>query len=224
MSYKSKTLSWELKYLKKGFTLTGLTSDTGRHFYTPFSNVNDFTTNPWGGAGTGTVSTTSGGGIFILTTDSTSGATAGRYANTWIVPTSMQSIPFYVATRFKVPAVEVNTNGYLRMSNVATFAQEAIIGFMGDTAASNFMFYQNYTGGSKLVLLPVVDTNWHDYEMYGIGDGNLHVIFDGVTYNITGLSWTNWVASRPIFSCTAGTTGGRTLQVDDALLLVPKSP
>ena len=224
MAHDPKTLSWELKYLKKGFALTGLTPDTGRHLYTPFTNVGDFTTNSFGTEGTAAISATLGGGIYVLTSPSTTAHSCSRYATTWLVPSSIQTIPFYTATRFAIGAAESGTSGYLRMANTATYAQEAIVGFIGDVNSTNFMFYQSYTGGTKQIILPPVDTAWHNYEMYGLGDGNLHIIFDGVTYNVTGLSWTSWASSKMLFVTVTGGSFTRALFIDDALLLVPKSP
>lgn len=125
--------------------------------------------------------------------------------------------PFYFATRFKVTtAIDAQANVFVGTQAISG-SKTVAVGVFGASSTVNFRLqYDGVVAGSFLDLGVAIDTAYHVYEVYGLGDGNLHVRMDfGVDKGPVAQAAAPTVASYLLMQAQNGTTAAaRTMRTD----------
>jgi hypothetical protein len=156
------------------------------------------------------------GGMGRFTTGATGTSTAEAAISTGFVAAVSTSL-WYVASRFRIQTA---------VDNVATVGagilnaagnKSLMVGFFGALDAANFVVqFDGLRAGTAVSLGVAVDTNFHVFEIYGLGDSKVRARIDGGTAVVSGA-----FASAPADFCKGyvsarnnATAANRNLDVD----------
>lgn len=131
------------------------------------------------GTGAGAVNLTDeGGGVHQATTGATA-ASHAYYVGGAPLIRAVGTVPWYHACRFKITtAVTAQSQLYCGLRDVTT-TKTLAPGFWGALNAANFVVqYDGNEAGSIINLGVAVDTAYHVFEMWGLGDSKLHAAID----------------------------------------------
>jgi len=121
---------------------------------------------------------TEGGGVSQLSTGVGASSNANHTTKSPIIR-AVGTVPWYFAGRMKITtAVTAQSTAATGLLDVAG-TKTLYCGFIGGLSAVNFGFqYDGIGTGTFLNTGVAVDTNWHVFEIWGLGDGKLHAAFD----------------------------------------------
>lgn len=149
-----------------------------------FGNVNNVgLANGWAFTPTGSGNLSlqlndEGGGVQQTTSGSTA---ASRGSNQTVSPAirAAGTVAWYVAHRTKITAaVTAQTKAYSGLLNAAATGT-IVSGILGNLSAANFVVqYDGNEAGSFVSLAVAVDTNYHVFEVWCLGDVKLHCDID----------------------------------------------
>jgi hypothetical protein len=118
------------------------------------------------------------GGVHQLTTGATAASSISNVTDSPAIFT-VSGAPWYCAHRSKITtAVDAQAIVYGGLQNSAANKTLAA-GFFGALSAANFVVqYDGNEAGSFVDLGVAVDTAFHIFEMWGVGDGKIHCAID----------------------------------------------
>jgi hypothetical protein len=227
-SYQPAFASTFVTYLQTGQQLAGLGSDVAYQW----EEFTSFTTAlgpgiPWqpGVAGTGAASNPGSlsGGVYRITSGATAASIYNLYANTSMVANNSTS-RWFMAMRFRVQTAitaqtiaaagiwDINTNG------------STTVGVFGANSTTNFVVqYDGSRTGTFLSTGKSIDTSFHVFYLWCVGDNKIHVIVDGGTEASATMGVP--AASNSMYLTVGNGTDAvtRNLDIDWALLLAPRS-
>jgi hypothetical protein len=121
-----------------------------------------------------------GGGVHQLTTGATAASSATAFTNPPLVR-NVSTTPFYFATRIKLTtAITAQTIAVSGLINAVLGTKTIAVGAVGALSAVNFVL--QYDGlvpaGSFASFGVALDTNFHTFEVWAVGDGKLHFAID----------------------------------------------
>lgn len=172
-------------YLARGQGFTGLPNDPALSWwFDDLTGIDNAQTAPWtqfnsgSGARLANVPATSGGVVRIST--GATGASISSASTTAGAVQSEATTKWYVATRFRVitavDAVAFALAGLINFANTKSLA----LGVIGALSAANFIVqYDGNFAGSFVSLGVAIDTNFHVFEMYSLGDSVIRARIDG---------------------------------------------
>lgn len=172
-------------YLARGLALTGLPNDPSMSWwFDDFTGIDSAQAAPWTqfNAGSGarlTAVAGTAGGVVRISTGAT-GASISSASTTAGAVQSEATTKWYAAQRFRVitaiDAVTFAIAGLVNFANTKTLA----VGVIGALNAVNFIAqYDGNFAGSSLNLGVPIDTAFHVFEMYCLGDSVIRARIDG---------------------------------------------
>lgn len=164
-----------------------------------------------GSAAAGPAKDAGPGGILRQQTGASSGSTITTYGPTFLPRTDTGKGYLRLRLKFET-AIDANTYVAWEMANDAN-SYSMPIGQVGSLSTTNIIF--RYASATK-VDLNVTDTNWHEYVLWYVGDGKLHISVDGVEVGtgITGATHITTAAHDICELLNQGTAANRSFLCD----------
>lgn len=177
-------------------------------------------------SGTGALNATDeSAGVEQLNSGATASSTAAIFTNAATI-LRMDTAPFYFACRFKVTsAVDAQTTIFCGTQAISG-SKTVAVGVFGASSTANYVLqYDGIVTGSFLSLGVAIDTAYHIFEVWGTGDGKLHVSIDfGADKGPVTQASAPTVASYMLLQVQNGTTAtARTARYDYVAVLAKRN-
>lgn len=230
--YNAGLASTYATYVNRGQALAGLGPDVGILW-------DDFTLEDSNAALTGWIEQLSGTGAIVTNVAGSSGGSAqfssGATASSFSAANSSAAMfgnrrttRWYVATRFAVTtAIDAQTKASFGVYDLPQVSPSNLCGVFGTAfSGSNTNFLCQFDGdraGSYIDTLVPIDTAFHVYEQYCLGDNVYRIRVDGGTEKSATMTVASATSANAFFWTQNGTTAAaRTIVVDWVLVMGAK--